>query len=72
MWLQGYAGVHNDNVIVALQVETASCIENIDEIAALPGLCVASPAPIIISHPATTIRRDQRDQKRSAASYLPD
>jgi 4-hydroxy-2-oxoheptanedioate aldolase len=36
--LLGYAGAHNDNVVVALQVETASCIENIDEIAALPGL----------------------------------
>lgn len=36
--LLGYAGAHNDNVVVALQVETASCIQNIDEIAALPGL----------------------------------
>lgn len=36
--LLGYAGVHNDNTIVAIQVETASCIENIAEIAALPGL----------------------------------
>ena len=36
--LLGYAGAHNDNVIVALQIETASAIENIDEIAALPGL----------------------------------
>src|SRR3974390_2148178 len=36
--LLGYAGQANDNIIVALQVETASCIENIDEIAAVPGV----------------------------------
>jgi len=36
--LLGYAGAANDNVIVALQVETASCIENIAEIAAVPGV----------------------------------
>ena len=36
--LLGYAGAANDNVIVALQVETASCIKNIDEIAAVPGV----------------------------------
>ena len=36
--LLGYAGAANDNVIVALQVETASCIENISEIAAVPGI----------------------------------
>lgn len=36
--LLGYAGNANNNVIVALQVETASCIENIDEIAAVPGV----------------------------------
>ncbi len=36
--LLGYAGSANDNVIVALQVETASCIENIAEIAAVPGV----------------------------------
>jgi 4-hydroxy-2-oxoheptanedioate aldolase len=36
--LLGYAGKANENVIVALQVETASCIENIDEIAAVPGV----------------------------------
>jgi len=36
--LLGYAGAANDNVIVALQVETADCIKNIDEIAAVPGL----------------------------------
>ena len=36
--LLGYAGAANDNVIVALQVETASCIENIVEIAAVPGV----------------------------------
>jgi 4-hydroxy-2-oxoheptanedioate aldolase len=36
--LLGYAGAANDNIIVALQVETASCIENIAEIAAVPGV----------------------------------
>ena len=36
--LLGYAGAANSNTIVALQVETASCIENIDEIAAVPGV----------------------------------
>ena len=36
--LLGYAGNCNNNGIVALQVETASCIENIAEIAAVPGV----------------------------------
>src|SRR2546422_9726068 len=36
--LLGYAGKANENVIVALQVETADCIRNIDEIAAVPGV----------------------------------
>ena len=36
--LLGYASNFNDNGIVALQVETASCIENIAEIAAVPGV----------------------------------
>jgi 4-hydroxy-2-oxoheptanedioate aldolase len=36
--LLGYAGGANSNVIVALQVETADCIKNIDEIAAVPGV----------------------------------
>jgi 4-hydroxy-2-oxoheptanedioate aldolase len=36
--LLGYAGGANDNVIVALQVETASCIANMEEIAAVPGV----------------------------------
>jgi 4-hydroxy-2-oxoheptanedioate aldolase len=36
--LLGYAGAANDNSIVALQVETADCIKNIDEIAAVPGV----------------------------------
>jgi 4-hydroxy-2-oxoheptanedioate aldolase len=36
--LLGYAGDWNENVIVAMQVETADCIKNIDEIAAVPGL----------------------------------
>src|SRR4029078_8058982 len=36
--LLGYDGAANDNVVVALQVETADCIKNIDEIAAVPGV----------------------------------
>ncbi len=36
--LLGYAGAANDNVIVALQVETKDCIDNIAEIAAVPGV----------------------------------
>src|SRR5579862_6442607 len=36
--LLGYAGAANDNVIKALQVETADCIKNIDEVAAVPGV----------------------------------
>src|ERR1700675_346086 len=36
--LLGYAGNANNNLIVALQVETASCIENMAEIAAVPGV----------------------------------
>jgi 4-hydroxy-2-oxoheptanedioate aldolase len=36
--LLGYAGAWNDNAIVALQVETADCIKNIAEIAAVPGV----------------------------------
>ena len=36
--LLGYAGGANDNVIVALQVETADCIKNIDAIAAVKGV----------------------------------
>src|SRR6267154_1693885 len=36
--LLGYAGAANDNILVALQVETASCIENMTEIAAVPGV----------------------------------
>lgn len=36
--LLGYAGAANANVTVALQVETASCIEHIDAIAAVPGV----------------------------------
>jgi 4-hydroxy-2-oxoheptanedioate aldolase len=36
--LLGYAGNFNKEGIVALQVETASCIENIEEIAAVPGV----------------------------------
>ena len=36
--LLGYVGNANNNIIVALQVETASCIKNIAEIAAVPGV----------------------------------
>jgi 4-hydroxy-2-oxoheptanedioate aldolase len=36
--LLGYAGAANTNIIIALQVETASCIENMAEIAAIPGV----------------------------------
>jgi 4-hydroxy-2-oxoheptanedioate aldolase len=36
--LLGYAGNFNKDGIVALQVETASCIEHIEEIAAVPGV----------------------------------
>jgi 4-hydroxy-2-oxoheptanedioate aldolase len=36
--LLGYVGNANKNIIVALQVETASCIEHIAEIAAVPGV----------------------------------
>lgn len=36
--LLGYAGSANKNIIVALQVETADCIKNIAEIAAVPGV----------------------------------
>jgi len=36
--LLGYAGDWNDNVICAIQVETADCIKNVDEIAAVPGV----------------------------------
>lgn len=36
--LLGYVGNANKNIIVALQVETASCIENIAEIAAVKGV----------------------------------
>jgi 4-hydroxy-2-oxoheptanedioate aldolase len=36
--LLGYAGNWNNEGIIALQVETASCIENIAEIAAVPGV----------------------------------
>jgi 4-hydroxy-2-oxoheptanedioate aldolase len=36
--LLGYAGAASDNTIIALQVETADCIKNIDAIAAVPGV----------------------------------
>ena len=36
--LLGYVGNANNNIVVALQVETASCIRNMAEIAAVPGV----------------------------------
>src|SRR6202140_5359460 len=36
--LLGYAGNANNNLIVALQVETADCIKNMQEIASVPGV----------------------------------
>jgi len=36
--LLGYVGNANKNIIIALQVETASCIRNMAEIAAVPGV----------------------------------
>ena len=36
--LLGYAGAHNDNVIVAVQVETKACIDNMEEICKVPGV----------------------------------
>ena len=36
--LLGYGLEWNDNAIAAMQVETADCIRNIDEIAAVPGI----------------------------------
>lgn len=36
--LLGYVGNANKNIIVALQVETADCIKNMEEIAAVPGV----------------------------------
>src|SRR5205085_12056288 len=36
--LLGYAGNYNNHGIVAMQVETASCIDNIAEIASVPGV----------------------------------
>jgi len=39
--LLGYAGNANKNVIVAIQVETASCIKNIEEILSVKGVDIA-------------------------------
>jgi len=39
--LLGYAGSANKNVIVAIQVETASCIQHIDDILSVPGIDLA-------------------------------
>jgi 4-hydroxy-2-oxoheptanedioate aldolase len=43
--LLGYAGTISRNIIVAVQVETASCIKNIDEIIKAPGLDIAFLGP---------------------------
>jgi len=39
--LLGYAGSANTNLIVAIQVETASCIEHMEDIASVPGIDLA-------------------------------
>lgn len=39
--LLGYVGNSNKNVITAIQVETQSCIDNIDEIMSIPELDIA-------------------------------
>ncbi len=39
--LLGYVGNANKNVVIALQVETADCVKNIDEIVSIPGLDIA-------------------------------
>jgi 4-hydroxy-2-oxoheptanedioate aldolase len=39
--LLGYTGNWNENAITAIQVETAECIENIDDILSVPGLDIA-------------------------------
>jgi 4-hydroxy-2-oxoheptanedioate aldolase len=39
--LLGYVGNSNKNVVVAVQIETADSVKNIDEIVALPGLDIA-------------------------------
>jgi HpcH/HpaI aldolase/citrate lyase family len=49
--LLDYAGGANNNVIVALQVETADCTKNIDEIAAVPAWTSSSSAKTISACP---------------------
>jgi 4-hydroxy-2-oxoheptanedioate aldolase len=39
--LLGYVGNSNKNVVIALQVETAACIKNIDEILSVQGIDIA-------------------------------
>lgn len=39
--LLGYVGNSNKNVVVAIQVETASCVKNIDDILSIPGIDIA-------------------------------
>ena len=55
--LLGYAGAANDNVIVALQVETADCIKNIKEIAAVPGVGHSVPRAKRLVHVDGAVRR---------------
>jgi 4-hydroxy-2-oxoheptanedioate aldolase len=43
--LLGYVGNSNKNVVIALQIETASSIDNIEEICSLPGLDIAFLGP---------------------------
>jgi 4-hydroxy-2-oxoheptanedioate aldolase len=43
--LLGYVGNSNKNVVIAVQIETASSIKNIDEIVGLPGLDIAFLGP---------------------------
>jgi 4-hydroxy-2-oxoheptanedioate aldolase len=47
--LLGYVGNSNKNVVVALQIETASSIDNIEEIVSLPGLDIAFLGPFDLS-----------------------
>jgi len=39
--LLGYCGGANKNILVSIQVETASCIEHIDDILSIPGIDIA-------------------------------
>ena len=73
--LLGYAGGANKNLIVALQVETADCIKNIDEIAAVPGvdilflgqndLCMSMGLYEKYEFPTCTLRRNLEPRRTS-------